>query len=397
MDPRPALVTQEQWLRRSGLPFVIPARRRLAGLLPRASAVLITFTFLAFALLVADAAVSAGTVIRLSDLTQHPTVLAWLGVATALALCAIPAGLLYGRWQRRRSLAARLVWAGVVWFLWLIGLSAAAALTGARFGLHLAIEWRLGLLVLAVTLAFLELDQIVGWAARRSLHELAAAVPAVARILPILLLTVLLAFFTGELWQIAATISKARMWALGLFLVALIVVIVLPATLDMLDDEDAEEEGVALLCGTPFEGVAPTPGRLSLGERCNLLTVSMAVQAVQIALFVVLTFGVFAVFGAITLTPELITRWSQAPAHSLVWLGVELPMDWSMFRVCLILALFAGVSFAASTLMDQLYRGLFLDRVAAEVRRNVAARHCYRTTLLAAGKMPTRWQSIVAE
>ena len=179
MDHRPALVAQEQWLRRSGLPFVIPARRRLAGLLPRTSAVLITFTFLATALLVADTAVSSDDVIRLEELLDHPTTLAWLAVAGVIALLAIPVGLLYGRWQRRLSLGWRLGWAGVVWFLWLIGLSAAAALTGARFGLHVPIDFRLGLLVLAVVLALLELDQIVSWAARRSLHELTAAIPAV--------------------------------------------------------------------------------------------------------------------------------------------------------------------------------------------------------------------------
>ncbi len=398
MDHRPALVAQEQWLRRSGLPFVIPARRRLAGLLPRTSAVLITFTFLATALLVADTAVSSDDVIRLEELLDHPTTLAWLAVAGVIALLAIPVGLLYGRWQRRLSLGWRLGWAGVVWFLWLIGLSAAAALTGARFGLHVPIDFRLGLLVLAVVLALLELDQIVSWAARRSLHELAAAIPAVARILPLLLLTVLLAFFTGELWQIAASISKTRMWLLGGFLTMLIVVIVLPATLDMLDDEEDDDDRRAeLLVGTPFESVPPSRTRLSLGERFNLLTVSLAVQTVQIVLFIVLTFAVFAIFGAITLTPALIELWTGHKAQPLVWLGIQLPMDWAMFRVCLVLALFSGVSFAASTLMDEMYRGLFLDRVAGEVRRNVAARHCYRTTLRAAGKMPTRWQALVVE
>lgn len=389
------LTTQEDWLRASGLPFVVPARRRVQGLLPRTSAVLITFALLATALLIADAAISTDEVIPLLELIRHPGVLAALIVAAAVAVLAIPAGVAYGRLQRRLGIGWRLVLGGVIVLIWLAGLSLAATFADVGFGLHVTIGQRALLLVLAALLAFLELDRIVGWAARRSFHELASVIPAVARILPLLLLTVLLAFFTGELWQIAAVISKARMWLLGLFLVGLIVLIVLPATVDMLDTEDTDDDVDALLTGTPFEGLEPTRNKLSLGERFNLVTVSLAVQAVQIAAFVALTFAVFGTFGAIALTPELIERWSGAAPEQLTFVGIGLPMDHAMFRVCLVLALFSGVSFAASTLMDQRYRGVFLGRVADELRRNLAARHRYRTTLRAHGKAPARWQVLL--
>ncbi|NLE98617.1 MAG: hypothetical protein GX596_11620 [Propionibacterium sp.] len=389
------LTAQEDWLRASGLPFVVPARRRVQGLLPRTSAVLITFALLATALLIADAAISVDEVIPLFELIRHPGVLTALITAAVVAMLAIPAGIAYGRLQRRLSLTWRLTLGAVIVLVWLAGLSIAAAVVDVGFGLHVPIGTRLLLLVLAALLAFLELDRIVGWAARRSFHELTAAIPAVARILPLLLLTVLLAFFTGELWQIAAVISKTRMWWLGLFLVGLILLIVLPATVDMLDDEDTDDDADELLADTPFHGVEPTRNKLSLGERFNLVTVSMSVQAVQIAAFVVLTFTVFAIFGAIALTPELIERWSGAAPAQLTFVGIGLPMDHAMFRVCLVLALFSGVSFAASTLLDQRYRGVFLSRVADEVRRNLAARHRYRTTLRAHGKAPARWQVLL--
>lgn len=387
---------QEDWLRASGLPFVVPARRRLRGLVPRTTAVLITFAFFAIALLIADTAISTDQVINLEDLFRHPSVVAALIVAAAIAVVGIPLGIFYARWQRRLSLASRLVVGGVVIFIWLVGLSVAAVSLDLHVGLHVPIAARIGLLLLAMLLAWLELDQMVGWAARRSFRELTAAVPAVARILPLLLLTVLLAFFTGELWQIAAAISTLRMWLLGLFLVGLIVVIVLPATMDMVEAEDTDDDHEALLTETPFSGIAPTRSKLSLGERFNLLMVSIAVQAVQIAVFIVLTFAVFAIFGAIALTPDLIERWSGAPPEQLTWLGIGMPMDWAMFRVCLVLSLFSGVSFAASTLMDQKYRSLFLARIAAEVRRNIAARHRYRTVLQQEGKAPARWTMLVS-
>lgn len=389
------LKAQEEWLRTSGLPFVVPARRRLRGLLPRTAAVLTTFALLATALLIADAAITTDEIIPLLELIRHPNVIIALIVAAAVAVLSIPAGMVFGRFQRRLPPASRIIVGVAVLLVWTAGLSIAATVIDPRVGLHIPIGGRLGLLVLAAFLALLELDKMVGWAARRSFRELTAAVPAVARILPLLLLTVLLAFFTGELWQIAAEISKLRMWALGLFLLGLIVVIVLPATLDMLDEEDTDEVDPALLVDTPFRDVAPTRTRLSLGERFNLLIVSLSVQAVQIAVFIALTFAVFAVFGAIALTPDLIERWSGAPPEPLLWLGIQLPMDWAMFRVCLVLALFSGVSFAASTLMDEKYRGMFLARVASEVRRNIAARHRYRTTLRAVGKLPARWDALL--
>ena len=105
--------------------------------------------------------------------------------------------------------------------------------------------------------------------------------------------------------------------------------------------------------------------------------------------------NVFATFGAIALTPDLIERWSGAAPRELTLVGVGLPMDHAMFRVCLVLALFSGLSFAASTLLDQRYRGVFLGRVADEVRRNLAARHRYRTMLRMHGKAPARWQVVL--
>lgn len=390
------LRAQEDWLRANGLPFVVPARRRLRGLLPRTTAVLITFAFLAIGLLIADAAISADEVIPLHELVQHPEIFVGLGVAGTMAVLAIPAGILYGRWQRRLPLRTSVIVGSVVILFWLVGLGVAATIIDVQVGLHVPTASRIALLLLAAGLAVLELDGMLGWAARRSLRELAAATPAVARILPLLLLTVLLAFFTGELWQIAAAISQLRMVLLCLFLVGLIVVIVLPATADMVEEEDQDGDHVDLLEDTPFVTVEATRSRLTISERFNLLIVSMSVQAVQIFVFIVLTFAVFAIFGAIALTPALIRVWTGQDPEQLTFVGIGLPMDWAMFRVCLILALFSGVSFAASTLMDEKYRELFLERVAAEVRRNIAARHRYRTTLRTVGRLPSRWQTLVS-
>lgn len=67
----------------------------------------------------------------------------------------------------------------------------------------------------------------------------------------------------------------------------------------------------------------------------------------RLGLLIVAAFAIFALFGWIALTPKLIQTWTGAKPEALHWLGVNLPMDASLFRACLILALFSGISFAA--------------------------------------------------
>lgn len=383
----------EAWLRENGLPLVVPPRRRLRGIVPRTVPWLVVFACFATGLVIADAGISAGGDLdTLDPLTLVTPMLA----AGGFMLAAVPAGICYAAVQRRLTPPVRLIVGVVVILFWLGGLSVIAAAAHASLGLHVGIADRLALLLLALAIGYSGIGSMVGWAARRGARELAAAVPAIARVLPLLLLTVLLVFFTNELWQLAATMTTPKMWQLSGFLVLMMVLIALPATRDMINtaDEDCEP----LLEATPFAGIAPQDvrdrARLTVGERFNLFAVSLAVQFVQIFLFVAATFTVFSLFGAISLTDELISTWTGEAARPLTVLGVQLPIEEHVFRVCLILALFSGISFTASTLQDQLYRSLFLHRVAEEVSRNLAARNRYRSTLIASGRAPQRWSEL---
>lgn len=390
------LLDQEQWLRTNGLPLVVPALRRLRGIVPRTVPILVAFAFLAISLLIADAATSGRAAIDLFDLLNHRGVIASLIVAGVIAVAAIPLGVLYSTLQRRMTPRLRLLVGLAVIAFWLFGLSAIAGAVQIAGGIHLAWYIRVGLLVLALVVSFYGVGSMLRWAGRRGAREISVTLPAVARILPLLLLTVLLVFFTNELWQLAATITETRMWLLSLFLFVLIVLIVLPTSFDMLDDED-DTDCEPLMEATPFAGLDERRSKLSIGERINLLAVSMAVQFVQVFIFIAVTFAVFAIFGSLSLTTELIRTWTSATPHDLVWLGIRLPMDAYMFRVCMILALFSGITFAASTMQDAKYRTMFLDSISAEVRRNLAARHRYRATLVKEGRAPSRWETLVAD
>lgn len=390
------LANEEAWLRTNGLPLVVPPRRRLVGPITRTVPLLLTFAFFATSLLVADAAIAAEQTIDLEELQNYPGIVNAMLISLPIAVIAIPVGLGYARIQRRFSVRTRVIVGLVVIFLWVAGFSIASSFVETTGLLHLGFFERLGLLVLAAVLSFVELDRILTWAGRRSLRELTAAIPAVARILPLLLLTVLLVFFTTELWQLSANMNHRQMVWLCTFLLIMLIVIIVPAVIDMLDEQDTEDDSEHLLQATPFCGVEPSRSKFSIGEWINLTVVAAAVQLAQAAIFIVATFAIFTIFGKIALTPQLIKTWTGKDPRAMQWVGVNLPLDDAMFRVCLILALFSGISFAASTLSDSMYRSLFLGRIADEMRRSIAARHRYRSTLRSCGKLPHRWRDIVA-
>ncbi|MDO5677385.1 MAG: hypothetical protein Q4G35_07740 [Propionibacteriaceae bacterium] len=373
---------------------MVPPLRRLRGIVPRTVPLLIALMFIATGLTIADAAVSDETV-DLFELISRPVVLTTLIIAGVVALLGIPASIGYARAQNKLSARVQL-WVGLgIIVFWLFGLSLIARLAQATQGLHMSVELRIGFLVLAALAGYYGAGSILGWAGRRSAREMTSTIPAIARILPLLILTVLLVFFTTELWALSAVMSKARMWMLSGFLSLMIVLIVLPTSFDLLDEVKDDDDCEPLLENTPFAGLRPHDSQLSSGERFNLVAVTAAVQFIQIAIFAVATFTVFALFGSLTLTNDLIAKWTGVPSEPLVILGVALPLEAHMFRVCVILALFSGISFAASMLQDSMYRSLFLDRVADEVRLNLAARNRYRATLTTEGQAPARWSALV--
>ena len=186
------LLDQEQWLRTNGLPLVVPALRRLRGIVPRTVPILVAFAFLAISLLIADAATSGRAAIDLFDLLNHRGVIASLIVAGVIAVAAIPLGVLYSTLQRRMTPRLRLLVGLAVIAFWLFGLSAIAGAVQIAGGIHLAWYIRVGLLVLALVVSFYGVGSMLRWAGRRGAREISVTLPAVARILPLLLLTVLL-------------------------------------------------------------------------------------------------------------------------------------------------------------------------------------------------------------
>lgn len=74
------------------------------------------------------------------------------------------------------------------------------------------------LIVAAIYLAiFLGIDTVLGWSLKHAIHQLASLPPMIAKVLPVLMVSVLFIFVNADLWKLANGLSFPRTWAvLGL-------------------------------------------------------------------------------------------------------------------------------------------------------------------------------------
>lgn len=84
------------------------------------------------------------------------------------------------------------------------------------------------LIVIGIYLAiFLGVDTVLGWSLKHAIHQLASLPPMIAKVLPVLMVSVLFIFVNADLWTLANGLSFPRTWAvLGLMgLLAVFVVV----------------------------------------------------------------------------------------------------------------------------------------------------------------------------
>jgi len=74
---------------------------------------------------------------------------------------------------------------------------------------------------------FLGVDTVLGWSLKHAIHQLVSLPPMIAKVLPVLMVSVLFIFVNADLWKLANGISFPRTWAvLGLMgLLAVFVVV----------------------------------------------------------------------------------------------------------------------------------------------------------------------------
>ena len=201
-----------EWFLHRGLPLVLTRRVRSRALIERSAPM--------FSGIGAVIALTM-TLAELTDGDPDYGIVIRLAVLTLLLIAAPFALYLLHRSGTTRGEAGRRTAALLVMALFVFGLPFA----GADFS-GIAVAESVGFLVIAVLaiwMTYTGIGSIVLWAFRFAWIQLGALGTLMSRALPLLMLTVVV-YFTGELWQLAARMTRERLWQTIGFLAAVAII-----------------------------------------------------------------------------------------------------------------------------------------------------------------------------
>jgi len=244
--------------------------------------------------------------------------------------------------------------------------------------------------LLAIWLTYVGFGSIVAWAFRFAWVQLGALGTLMSRALPLLMLTVVV-YFTGELWQLAARMTRQRLWqVIGFFaLVALafVVTTIRDEVRALRDDRAEETDQAGLLVGTPLAVPAGTRiprTALSRAEQVNVVAVMVVSQAIQVVFFTAGLFAFFLALGIVAVPDDVAVLWSAEqtcavgqPPCAGTWFGIHIPIPQTVVHMSLFVAVLSGLYFTVSTSVDPMYRERFFDPLIADVAVSLAGRDAY--------------------
>lgn len=222
------------WFRKQGAPLIIPARQRALDAFPRsvpwilwAGIMHICYIFLRDILLfvVEDVKGSLPNYVKAltSDSALSNEVLPVLVLGGIFLVMPVISGVFIAlahvlmvrtpRWVQITTGILTVLFAGI---LFTTGVFETNSLEGFDFVYDGSQVFPL--IVIGIYLAiFLGVDTILGWSLKHAIHQLASLPPMIAKVLPVLMVSVLFIFVNADLWKLANGLSFPRTWAvLGL-------------------------------------------------------------------------------------------------------------------------------------------------------------------------------------
>lgn len=218
-------------------------------------------------------------------------------------------------------------------------------------------------------------------ATRHAWSDMRGSLRLQGRALPTLLFVTFFLFFTGELWQLMDHLAWGRL-VLVLALFAAVTVLATSARLrgevERVEHDLTPSRLVEACEGTPLAGQVPAtvtaPAPITRRQETNLLLALAVRQLVQAAVVGLGLFAFFVVFGAIVLDDAVVGSWiGGQPERSLVlpWL------PGALLRAAALLAGFASMYFAITTMTQPEQRQEFFTKVVDELERMLAVRAVY--------------------
>ncbi|MEX2256428.1 MAG: hypothetical protein WEC34_13385 [Acidimicrobiia bacterium] len=264
-------------------------------------------------------------------------------------------------------------------------------------------QWRsavttAGINLVVLGLAYFERRYAVVSLARWTLEHFASRLRTVSgvllRALPLLLIVVVLVFFTTETWQLAHELRwPVLLLGAGLFIGLGLVFAVMRAP-DQIGEVESDVDWTTtreLVAETPAAVLATgrsrtsTPPPLSRSERRNVRMVVVVSEATLVAIVSVALFLFFIVLGLVTVPPTLATDWIGRPPDVLFTFdlfGQRMGMTTELIKVAGFVASFAALQFTVSLLSDRAYEDEFLSGLRADLRQAFAVRAVYLRAVL---------------
>jgi hypothetical protein len=379
----------EAWFRRRGLPLFVRSDEQGSRLLQRAVPALMFVLVIDPMLTLVTWLVNVPEAEFERRMANTVYVFLLLGLIVGAVVVPVLAGWLMSLWMRALSRPGRWVLARVVLLLNVAALPVVDWWSGLRDELWLSLMINLGVTLLMLFFVWVGAGSILAWSLRKAVAELSTVGRMATKALPLLVMVVIFAFFSTEVWQIAATLPRWRLW-LVVALFAVLGVLFMAARLDeelkkMVDTvaSDKIDDLASVLRGTPLaQAVAGPPiEAMPLGrrDRANITLVLFVAQLLQILVLSFLVFCVLIALGALAIDSTVIDSWLGAGAskkHGTIY-RIELPLSLGLVQVSIFLAAFSGLYFAASAATDQHYRESFFEPLLTDVRVSLAARQVY--------------------
>ncbi|MCB0882004.1 MAG: hypothetical protein KDC33_07280 [Thermoleophilia bacterium] len=243
------------------------------------------------------------------------------------------------------------------------------------------------LLLLAVVVAVKRFDMMAftRWLVRELTQSVSTAGTALARVVPLLMIALLLSYYTGELWQ-----SVGKMGALPFFSVILLMTALSGLFLARREHFDVDaaarfethEELADALRETPAAGHA---GRLNMPAACpltprqerSLLIAASASRMVLATLIGLVVLAFFLVVGWLTVDATSVRAWSAGsprPIFSFHGAGHVYLLSWQHVRVAGFLSAFSAFYYAVASATDATMRQGLRDTAAESIRAGCALR-----------------------
>lgn len=403
------------WFRKQSVPLIIPARQRALDAFPRsvpwilwASIMHICYIFLRdILILVVDGAKGSlpeyikaiTTNTALSDEVLPLLVLGGIFLVLPIisgVLIALTHKLMVRtpQWVQITTGILTVLFAGV---LFTAGVFETSSLDGLDFVYDGGQVFPL--IVIGIYLAiFLGVDTVLGWSLKHAIHQLASLPPMIAKVLPVLMVSVLFIFVNADLWKLANGLSFPRTWAvlglMGLLAVFVVVTTSLERTARLLGRYRGDD--IARFTENDYERAAALEGGiwntaqdwveekkilehrpLKVAPWSNLIIIPMIGQIIQATFFMLLVFGFFMGFSSIAISDTTIESWMSIKPEHLKILGVDTNINAVVIKVSMIVAVFSGLSFVATTSSDEKYARSFLKPMIERIKHILIIRDIY--------------------